>query len=67
MIFSKLGVLHKSIMLIFYFCEFSTIECDNINVKLCILEELLTFIKITINKNEFENHRNERNCSIILF
>lgn len=34
MIFNKLGVLHKSIMLIFYFCEFSTIECDNVNVKL---------------------------------
>lgn len=38
-------------MYIFYFYELNKIVYDNGDVEMCMLEELLTFLKMTINKN----------------
>lgn len=51
MILLKVGILNKTIMSIFCFCELNTIVCYNEDVTICILEGLLTSTKMTINKN----------------
>lgn len=51
MIFFKVGILNKTIMSIFCFYELNTIVCYYEDVKICILEGLLTFMKMTRNKN----------------